>query len=104
MMNPLAYLTLLVHLQKQQQAKETEALLATAPAVSPAAAETGASIPAATDNQKTNLVHAWVMVLSGKREVCAISSGCHVQVTKLLQRGCAATHQLNATFIVIVDM
>ena len=28
-----------------------------------------ASIPAAADNEKTNLVHAWVMVLSGKREV-----------------------------------
>lgn len=26
-------------------------------------------MPAATDNQKTNLVHAWVMVLAGKREV-----------------------------------
>lgn len=65
-------------LQKQQYAKEAEALAAAASAASSAAAEAGTSMPAATDDQKTNLVHAWVMVLAGKREVCKPNAACHI--------------------------
>ena len=72
----LACQCVLLHVQKQQQAKEAEALLATAPAAPPAAAEMSASSPAAADHEKNNLVHAWVMVLSGKREVSTIHSTC----------------------------
>lgn len=76
----LACQCVLLHVQKQQQAKEAEALLATAPAAPPAAAEMSASSPAAADNEKNNLVHAWVMVLSGKREV---SSGLCLHMAQL---------------------
>ena len=96
----------LLHLQKQQQAKEAEALMATAPAAVPAAADmSGSSLAAAdmsgsssaaADNEKTNLVHAWVMVLSGKREVCATSSARCLHLAQLSQQGCAAGHQLVA--------
>jgi len=54
--------------QKQQQAKDAAAAVAadTAPA---AAAEAASGSPAGAGHQKSNLVHAWVMVLAGKREV-----------------------------------
>ncbi|DBA69786.1 TPA: hypothetical protein ACH3X2_012508 [Trebouxia sp. C0005] len=55
-------------LQKQQQAKDAAAAAA-AKAAPTAAAEAASSGPADSGLQKNNLVHAWVMVLAGKREV-----------------------------------
>ncbi|DBA85904.1 TPA: hypothetical protein ACH3X1_005449 [Trebouxia sp. C0004] len=53
-------------LQKQQQAKAAAAAAEAAPT---AAAEAASSGPADSGSKKNNLVHAWVLVLAGKREV-----------------------------------
>ena len=56
-------------LQKQQQAQDAAAAAAAAEAAPQPAAETASASPAHTASQKNNLVHVWVMVLAGKREV-----------------------------------
>ena len=59
-------------MQKQQQAKEAASAAAAAAEASQAAASRAATAsPVVTGPQKGNLVHAWVMVLAGKREVSA---------------------------------
>ena len=60
-------------MQKQQQAREAAAAVAAASASAPgpAAAGVAAASPVEQGPQKGNLVHAWVMVLAGKREVRA---------------------------------
>ena len=88
--------TSVLHLQKQQQAKEAEALVATASATPLAVAEATASMPAATGPQKNNLVHAWVMVLSGKREVYTNSSGGCVYDDSKLCHDAIGSYKLNA--------
>lgn len=60
-------------MQKQQQAKDAAAAAA-AKAAPTAAAEAASSGPADSGLQKNNLVHAWVMVLAGKREVTCCPS------------------------------
>jgi len=65
-----ARLTSWRQMQKQQQAKDAAAAAAAAAEAAPtAAAEAASSGPADSGPQKNNLVHAWVMVLAGKREV-----------------------------------
>ena len=71
-----ARLTSWRHMQKQQQAKDAAAAAAAAEAAPTAAAEAASSDPAASGPQKNNLVHAWVMVLAGKREVTC----CHTHL------------------------
>ena len=57
-------------MQKQQQAKEAEATAAASQAAPTEAAEArSGAAGGASDQEKKNLVHAWVMVLAGKREV-----------------------------------
>ena len=56
-------------MQKQQQAKDAAAAAAAAEAAPTAAAEAASSGPADSGPKQNNLVHAWVMVLAGKREV-----------------------------------
>jgi len=64
-------------MQKQQQAKDAAAAAAAAEAAPTAAAEAASTGPADSGPKKNNLVHAWVMVLAGKREVTC----CHTHVT-----------------------
>ena len=55
-------------MQKQQQAKEAASAAAAAAELSEAAASRATTAsPVVTGPQKGNLVHAWVMVLAGKR-------------------------------------
>ena len=56
-------------MQKQQQAKEAEAAAAASEAAPTEAAEVTSGAAGVASDQKKNLVHAWVMVLAGKREV-----------------------------------
>ncbi len=72
-----ARLTLWRHMQKQQAKDAAAAAAGAAEAAPTAAAEAASSGPADSGPQKNNLVHAWVMVLAGKREVTC----CHTHLT-----------------------